>query len=225
MRTIPGTDYLYKKVKKRTGKLHRFAEIKTLTSGYLSPEAYKAIYDCAYQAQEGIMIDIGPAQGGSSISIGLGIRDSGKAKKAKVYSIEKGVGSDALPTRQDKELNASTLEKNIDKYRLNQICNVLIGDVKDVYQEIEEDTPLSLMFIDSVDELVESEVNGKLVDMGDSKALADAMLKVWRQEVPWQKQNLKLSSIFEELEPTYAAEALIQLALGSKSEKETLAQT
>jgi len=148
-RTIPGTDYLYKKVKQRTNKLHRFAEIKTLTSGYLAPEAYKAIYDCAYQAQEGIMIDIGPAQGGSSISIGLGIRESGKAQKAKVYSIEKGIGSAALPTRQDKELNASTLKKNIGKYELDNICNILIGDVKDVYHEIEEDTPLSLIFIDA----------------------------------------------------------------------------
>lgn len=73
----------------------------------------------------------------------------------------------------------------------------------------------------SVDELVESEVNGKLVEMNDSKALADAMLKVWRREVPWQKGNLKLSSIFEELEPTHAAQSLIQLALGNDTEKLT----
>lgn len=71
----------------------------------------------------------------------------------------------------------------------------------------------------SVDELVETEVNGKLVEMGNSKALADAMLKVWRQEMLWNRGNLPLSSIFKELEPSFAAKSLVQLAIGSYKEK------
>lgn len=149
LRKIPGLFSLYQAIKQRTQKSDLFSTIKSLTNGYLSPETYKTIYTLACQAQSGNMIDIGPAQGGSTISIGLGVRDSGKAKKSTVYSIEKCVGSNALPSLNNQDLNASILKHNVERYGLSSICKVLVGDVKEVVNEINDNLPLSLMFIDA----------------------------------------------------------------------------
>ncbi len=129
-------------------KYPEFAKIKRLTNGYLSPRIYHAIYQSALNAPEGMMIDIGPAQGASSISLGLGIRRSGKAN-SKVFSIEKGMGSQALPTFDDIEKNIKTLKRNIQAYNLGETCTILAGGVEEVYPKIDKNKPISLLFIDA----------------------------------------------------------------------------
>ncbi len=64
----------------------------------------------------------------------------------------------------------------------------------------------------SIDELVEPGINGELVEIGDEKALADILLKVWRRQVPWIKDGFQPPDIFKELEPHRAAKNLIKLA-------------
>ena len=125
-----------------------FINIKEETNGYLSPSVYKAIYEYALKAQEGNMVDIGPAQGGSTICLGLGIRDSGKAN-SKIYSIEKGEASSALQSWDDPLHNGAVLLKNIQRYELDSYVNLLLGDVKDMYQKVNASKPLSLLFIDA----------------------------------------------------------------------------
>ncbi len=144
------TQSILKNIKKKwqNFKYPEFAKIKNLTHGYLSTKVYHEIYQAAFNAEEEIMIDIGPAQGGSSICLGLGIQQSGKTN-SKVFSIEKGIGSRALPTLKDIEQNISTLKNNIEQYKLGDICTVLAGDVKEVYQKTNEPHPISLMFIDA----------------------------------------------------------------------------
>jgi len=139
----------YRTIKSKLKRQDRFATIKELTQGYLAPEAYREIYTCSVRAQSGVMIDIGPAQGGSSISIGLGIQESNKIGQAKVFNIEKGIGSRALTSLENVELNAETLRKNIKQYGLDQICFPLIGDVRDVHPNTEPASPVSLLFIDA----------------------------------------------------------------------------
>lgn len=63
----------------------------------------------------------------------------------------------------------------------------------------------------SIDELVEPGLNGELVEIGDVEALAEAMLKAWRQGRNWINPFIK-PSIFKELEPKQAALNLIRLA-------------
>lgn len=125
-----------------------FRKIRTQTKGYLAPEVYQEISACAARAGEGIMIDIGPAQGGSTLSIGLGIRKSGK-KESLVYSIEKGVGSDALKDRDNPELNGEVLRANVAQYGLSDIVEVLIGGVEEVHQKVDATRSISLLFIDA----------------------------------------------------------------------------
>lgn len=130
------------------GPLRRFRMIKQRTRGYLSPEVYKAIYDCAYSASEGYLVDIGPAQGGSSISMGLALKDSRKTR-SKVFSIEKGQGSDALVSREAPEMNARVWRRNIETFGVDEFCQLLLGDVALMHSEIDQNQPLAMLFIDA----------------------------------------------------------------------------
>jgi glycosyltransferase involved in cell wall biosynthesis len=64
----------------------------------------------------------------------------------------------------------------------------------------------------SIDELIEPGISGELVPIGDSAALAQAMLKAWRREVPWLNGSFRLPSIMKEMDPHVAATNLILLA-------------
>lgn len=124
-----------------------FCQIKAQTNGFLLPSVYKEIYCSSFRAEEGNMIDIGPAQGGSSIALGLGIQKSGK--ESKVFSIEKCKDSSALASWDDQELNVRVLKDNLRLFGVEDTNILLIGDVKDVYSHVPSDQPLSLLFIDA----------------------------------------------------------------------------
>jgi predicted O-methyltransferase YrrM len=128
--------------------LLRFYRIKNLTRGYLPASTYKMIYECARRAGEGVMIDIGPAQGGSTLALGLGIRDSGKSAST-VFSIEKGLGSTALKMRDDPDANRDVLHANVAQYGLKSVCEILIGGVEEVHHRVDDTRPVSLLFIDA----------------------------------------------------------------------------
>ncbi|MCA9245929.1 MAG: glycosyltransferase family 4 protein [Planctomycetales bacterium] len=70
----------------------------------------------------------------------------------------------------------------------------------------------------SIDELVEDGRSGKLVPIGDSEALADAMVRTWRREPNWLGAGFQRPAILDEMQPERAAENLIQLALASQTE-------
>ena len=64
----------------------------------------------------------------------------------------------------------------------------------------------------SIDELVEPGTTGELVQIGDAKALAEAMLKVWRREVPRKLRKCHRSTVLKEMEPRVAAANFLRLA-------------
>lgn len=124
-----------------------FAQIKRATAGYLQPEVYAAVYRRAVAAQEGLLIDIGPAQGASSIALGWGLLDSGK-RASRVVSIELGQGSKALKDMKDKRTNEAVLRQNLARYEVDRVCTVLIGSVDDVVGQVPEGD-VALLCIDA----------------------------------------------------------------------------
>jgi len=64
----------------------------------------------------------------------------------------------------------------------------------------------------SIDELVEPGRNGELVPIGDSVALAKALLRVWRRETSWMHGEVLPPSVVEQMRPDVAALNLIRLA-------------
>jgi glycosyltransferase involved in cell wall biosynthesis len=63
----------------------------------------------------------------------------------------------------------------------------------------------------SIDELVEPGRNGELVQIGDPKALANTMLKVWRREGSWKKREHHRPSVLKQMEPRVAAANFLRL--------------
>lgn len=64
----------------------------------------------------------------------------------------------------------------------------------------------------SIDELVEAGASGALVPIGDHRALAAAMLAVWRREVSWLGAGFQRPSQLDNLRPDVAAQNLLHLA-------------
>ncbi|MEZ4866319.1 MAG: glycosyltransferase family 4 protein [Caldilineaceae bacterium] len=65
----------------------------------------------------------------------------------------------------------------------------------------------------SIDELVRAEVNGVLISIGNSEALADAMIKFWQGQVACTKGVFDgLAALPESFNPSIAVRNLIQLA-------------
>ena len=64
----------------------------------------------------------------------------------------------------------------------------------------------------SVDELVDGGKTGELVAMGDTRALARAMIRWWRGEAPVQKGFRWDSDMARQMEPRAAVEALLRFA-------------
>lgn len=127
--------------------LRRFQAIRQETQGYLAANVYQAIYRAALAAPEGAMIDIGPAQGGSTICLGLGLRDSGK--RGPIYTIERFRQSGALRSWDDEALNVRVLRDNLARHGLTDRAVILVGGVEEVHDRVPADGPLGLLFIDA----------------------------------------------------------------------------
>jgi glycogen synthase len=64
----------------------------------------------------------------------------------------------------------------------------------------------------SVDELVDEDQNGHLVDLGDADGLAKALVKMWRRNSPVLKGFEWNTAIAEEMRPERAVANLLALA-------------
>lgn len=80
--------------------------------------------------------------------MGLALKDSRKTR-SKVFSIEKGQGSDALVSREEPEMNARVWKRNIKAFGVENYCQLLLGDVALVHSEIGQNLPLAMLFIDA----------------------------------------------------------------------------
>ena len=64
----------------------------------------------------------------------------------------------------------------------------------------------------SLDEVIEPGRNGLLVPIGDPAALANALLQVWRNEVPWKSSGWQPPAVLAEMAPDCVAKKLLELA-------------
>lgn len=111
----------------------------------------------------------------------------GAIQKPLLYALIKGAVASVLPSRVDNLPNTV-------------IESLLLG------------TPVIGSRGASIDELVEPALNGELVPIADEVALAEAMLRLWRDEAPYSRGKISLGDVFRESEPRVAAERLLGLA-------------
>jgi predicted O-methyltransferase YrrM len=128
--------------------LKLFNQLKLDANGYLHPEVYRNLYIYSFSSSEGYVIDIGSAQGATSISLAMGIRDSNK-NFSKVICIEKGIGSSSLKSHDNKEDNLKTLQYNINKYGVGDYSQIHFGSVEEIFHTNSNIDTISMMLIDA----------------------------------------------------------------------------
>jgi len=124
-----------------------FAYIKITTKGYLYPSVYRALYDSALTAPEGHAIDIGPAQGGSTIAISTAYKH--KKSLCTVYSIEKGKISPALSDNDNIDLNRQVLEDNLKRFNVEKQTCVIMEYSHEAFINAPIPEPIALLSIDA----------------------------------------------------------------------------
>lgn len=126
----------------------RMKIVKKRTRGKMSSTAYAELYRCARSAGEGRLVEIGPAQGASTIALALGRKKS--LYPVDLISIDRFERSNSLRSTVDRDTNISQLKSNLSKYKVSD--DVKIFTVSDnsrrEYAAI-NDTPISLLFIDA----------------------------------------------------------------------------
>lgn len=123
-----------------------FHEIKKLTHGYLDEIVYNLIYQEALNVKNGIAIDIGPAQGASTISIALAAKMSKRIKR--IYSIDNFCNSAALSSYSDINENINVLVNNLKKYDVENLVKICIAKDNNKLP-LNDKAPITLLFIDA----------------------------------------------------------------------------
>ena len=98
---------------------------------------------------------------------------------------------------------------------LNAVATVLPSRVDNLPNTMIESLMMGIPVIGfaggSIDELVESGVNGELVPLDDIKGLAQTMIKAWRGNAPWLGAGFRQSTLLDELQPRTAVTKLVQI--------------
>lgn len=114
--------------------MNRFQDIKKTVGGRLSTETYAALYEAGAKSSPGNILEIGAATGAGTIALALGLKETGK--DSLITAIEKGYASDSLKYGNDIERNAWEIDRNLTAYSVDNYVRLLMGRVKDVYQDV-----------------------------------------------------------------------------------------
>ncbi|MET3524077.1 class I SAM-dependent methyltransferase [Mesorhizobium abyssinicae] len=123
-----------------------FEKIRRITAGMLKSDVYKAIYEAALDVEKGIYVDIGPAQGGSTISIALGRQVAGRQDL--IYSADVFTASNALKS-SDVNTNVRVLQENLAAFGLGEDINIIVVGQQDIATTVPLDAAIGLFFVDA----------------------------------------------------------------------------
>jgi len=126
-----------------------FSYVKIVTKGYLTPYTYSTIYKYSLNSPEGHAVDIGPAQGGTTISIAKAFMNKKNELIYKVYSIEKGHSSNALADRTHVDDNKSVLEKNLKHFCVDKMVDIIMKYSDEAFTNGTAPSPISVLSIDA----------------------------------------------------------------------------
>lgn len=123
-----------------------FYKIRSITDAMLETSALKGIYEAARNVSRGVYVEIGPAQGGSTIAIALGRRAAGRQEM--IYTADVFRGSDALKTTNI-DVNVKVLNRNLKQFGLDEGVEVIVVGRDDIETAVPVDAEIGLLFIDA----------------------------------------------------------------------------
>jgi len=128
---------------------YRFYKIEKDCNGMLRGEIYSKLYSYAFDINAGNIIEVGSAHGAGTVSLALGVKESGGS--ATVVGVEKGEGG-SRSRYGSKEDNISTLASNVEKYDVEDYVDLVDRrlNVEDgLPADITERVPFSLVVLDA----------------------------------------------------------------------------
>ena len=109
---------------------------------------YERIYQTAYRAQAGDMLELGAAYGGATISLARAIIDS--QKKSRLFAVESGGGvGSSLAKLGPQDFNLARLRENINYFSCHSVVTVIPEKIDAAEKYLIEAQPFSLLMIDA----------------------------------------------------------------------------
>ena len=116
--------------------------------GMLTFNVYFKIYETAYYAQPGNIIELGAAHGAATVCLAKGLINS--KKNNILFTVEKGDGENSSMSKfGSKEFNIHTLEKNLKYFNCDKKIKLIPEKITSASKQIIEHGPFSLILIDA----------------------------------------------------------------------------
>lgn len=121
-------------------------QVGNITDCFLTNEVLKAIYEASCNVSRGVYVEIGPAQGGSTLALALGRRAA--ARDGMIYTADVFTDSSALKT-DDVGVNVAVLRSNLAEFGVGDGVRVIVVPREDVATAVPADAAIGLFFVDA----------------------------------------------------------------------------
>jgi predicted O-methyltransferase YrrM len=109
--------------------------------------AMKAMYEASLSVTRGVYVEIGPAQGGSTVSIALGRQAAGRSD-IPIYTADVFTSSEALKS-SDVATNVEVLKSNLKAFGVGDNVRLVIVPREDIATVVPADAEIGLFFVDA----------------------------------------------------------------------------
>lgn len=124
-----------------------FGRVRRVAAGYLGANVYREIWSSARRAPAGFFVDIGPGQGGSTISLGLAAKK--RSDGSRVLTFDRFAGSAAMLHGDHVEQNVHQLRRNLRRFRVEEWVKIHVVPKHTPETIIQDGRSISVLFIDA----------------------------------------------------------------------------
>ncbi len=122
------------------------AAVKETCNGMLPVRTYERIYQRALEAGDGIVVEVGTAHAAATVCLARALKDSGR--QGRVYTFEKIFGGTREAFGGVTE-NERIIRENLARFDVEDVVELIIGDVRDEAHRVPDDQPIGVLFLDA----------------------------------------------------------------------------
>ena len=115
-------------------------------NGMLAPSVYQAIYETAYSAPDGDILEIGTAHGAATIALAQGMKDAGK--NGRILTIDKITGG-SRERYGDVATNEAIIRDNFRQFGVDSMIRFYIGESQQCAKDLPDDMHISVLMLDA----------------------------------------------------------------------------
>lgn len=121
-----------------------FEDIAVRCSGMLAPAIYRRLYEAAFAAPDGCIVEIGTAGGAATVSLALGLQHAGKS--GRVITVDRGrprTGGGDPASYRDR------VTANLTHYGVEDRVELVVGEAADAVAAVPASASISVLMIDA----------------------------------------------------------------------------